>query len=116
MKVIEFKTPKLSVREVWIGYYWDHCNVIVIFKEKPVKGTEEKGVYNTYDNKKKIAGTIGMDQFMDLFPDLNISSIRDKESGHVRDMETQKLIHCSLNAPFDEDGILETIDFHSDGY
>ncbi len=108
-KVAKLKMPTLITRKVWIGYYFNHYNVIVIYKEKPVIGTSEEGVYDTFDNRDKIAGCLLMDEFTELFPDLDISPIQDKKTGNVRDMQTMVLIEAFISAPFDAKGCLVSV-------
>ncbi len=108
------KLPKLKRRRVWLGYYFNHYNAIVIYHTKPVMNAE--GVYDTFDNQKKIAGCATLEDFRCWFPKCDISPIIDKKTGYVRDMETEVLLEVYMTAFWGENKRLTNIDFTLDGY
>jgi len=115
--IIRMVLPKLTPKRVWIGYYFNHYNAIVIYHTKPVKGTDDEYPerYDTLDNVNKIGGCLMLNEFKELFPSLDLSPIIDKKTNNVKHIETEILMEVTLVAPW-HDNKLVSIDFNLDGY
>jgi hypothetical protein len=117
--------PKMKTKRVWLSCYFNYYNAIVIFNKKPFLTKAGTGRDNTvrvdyYDmihpkNKHIIAGVSFLDDFKELFPTVNISTLIQK-NGNVITREPEILVEATLTAPFDIDGKLRNIDFSLDGY
>lgn len=103
----------MTGKKVWVGYYYNHYNALVVFHTKPVKNKE--GIYDTHDNRKCIAGTLFLEDFIELFPMADISSIVDKNTGNVIDTETKELLSFKMVAAWDGKRLKE-FNFTFDGY
>lgn len=107
MRYHSIKWPKTEVKKVWIGGYFNHYNAIVIFDKEPVSSDEVHnyidGVwYDLQDNNKNIIGCLGMEDFIELYPSVDISSLINKH-GYVKNVEVTTLIEMALEVPMHND-------------
>ena len=109
-----FKVPKNRMRSkrVWIANRGGHYDTVAIFSSKPklcdrgeFTGRCPRGFYTLQDNKELLLGTMDQPQFEEWFG-LKLGRPKQSEFVEVR--------QCRLTGPFNEDGMLETIDFEAE--
>lgn len=118
MQHLLFHLPKMSSKTVWVGCYFDHYNGIIIFSKQPIKHHDLDHEGNLYydmdDNKNCIAATIGVDEFKELFPKVNIDVLIGK-NGNVISIEPTVLIKMTIMAVW-ENNKLRSFNFSCTGY
>lgn len=120
MKKAPLKLPQLISKKVWVGFYFNHYNAVVFFSEKPKASKEphqhiDGDWYDLLDNQKIVVGTLFLEDFVELFPTVNLSSYLN-EHGNAPEIEPSTLFQLDIEWFWDDHGKMRSFDFNIDGY
>jgi len=98
------KLPKMKTKTIWAGLYFNHYSQIVFFRKKPKPSKEEHNRidgewFDCLDNKDLIIGGCGVEQFLEWFPDADISQYTDAR-GWAKEIEIPEVFQIKITAPF----------------
>lgn len=118
----KLKMPKTKAKTVWAGVYGGHYSTIVFFSTHPIISKEPYNLtdvlnghyYDLHDNKEKILGSMGLEEFKELYPDADISSILTV-NWNPKEVEVTEVAKMRIEA-FWEDGHMRSFDFNTEGY
>ena len=116
--------PKLETKKVWFGLYGGHYDVIVFFKEKPVKNDE--GYYCIHDNgggqNSKAIGAMSLPDFYLLYPTADLREhtqqrdSKDTLGGRPMDIEIYDVFEMEITTAFNQWGDIYSFHANEDGW
>lgn len=115
-----FQPTALTWRKVWLGVYGGHYDIIVMFWKRPTFGDEQQDGSKVIDllseyDAGNVAADMSLADFIERFPGIDLSSIT-QPNGRPRAIEipAKDLLRVELALPLDENGHVQSIDFHVD--
>lgn len=87
----------IKTKTIWAAIYWDHCNMIMFFSDKP-KITE----YTELDNRDLIIGDMSFKLF-EIIWDCDFSKYL-RPNGHAKYLNIEEVFQIEITAHFDEYG------------